>query len=112
MSRLCGLTPRTRSNDDSNKPDYQRTIRLTPSGRPASRIFWKMTGPWKPHSASPATPTAGPQNFMTAAGRRCSWRIWKESDIEVTNCIRRLTAFMNGEDDYLEARAIHLIREA
>jgi site-specific recombinase XerC len=68
------------------KPDCRRTIRLTHSGRPVSRIFWKMTVFLKPLSESPATPAAGPQSFMTAAGRRCSWRIWKESDIEVTNC--------------------------
>jgi hypothetical protein len=35
-------------------------------GGPASRIFWKMTALLKPRSASPATPTAGPQSFMTA----------------------------------------------
>ena len=43
--RLCAPMPRTCSNDGSNKPDCRRTIRLTHSGRPASRIFWKMTAP-------------------------------------------------------------------
>jgi hypothetical protein len=32
------------------KLDYELTIRPTHSGRPASRIFWKMTAPWKPLS--------------------------------------------------------------
>jgi integrase/recombinase XerD len=39
--------------------------------------FWKMTGRWRRPSALPVTPTAGPRNSMTAAARRCSWRIWK-----------------------------------
>ena len=42
-----------------------------------SRIFWKMTALLKPLSASPVTPTAGPQNFMIAADRRCYWRTWR-----------------------------------
>jgi hypothetical protein len=46
--RLCAPMPRTCSNADSSKLDYRRTIHLTLSGRPASRIFWKMTVPWKP----------------------------------------------------------------
>jgi site-specific recombinase XerD len=33
-------------------------------------------------SGSPATPTAGPRNSMTDAGRRCSWRTWRGFDIE------------------------------
>jgi hypothetical protein len=41
---LCALTPRTCSNDGSNKPDCQLTIRLTHFGRPVSRIFWKNDG--------------------------------------------------------------------
>src|ERR1700736_2024169 len=53
-------------------------IRLTHSGRPASRIFWKMTAPLKPLSVSPVTPTAGPRNSMTAAARRSFWRTWRE----------------------------------
>ena len=56
--RLCGLTPRTWSNDDSNKPDCHLTIHRTHSGRPGSPIFWKMTVPLKPLSGSPATPIA------------------------------------------------------
>ncbi len=68
--RLCGLTPRTCSNDDSNERNYRRTIRPTHSGRPASRIFWQMTGLLKPRSESPTTPTAGPRNFMAAVARR------------------------------------------
>ena len=75
--RSCAPTPRTCSNDGSNKPDCRRTIRLTHSGRPASRIFWKMTAPLKPLSESPATPTAGPRNSMTAAARRFCSRIWR-----------------------------------
>jgi hypothetical protein len=74
--------PRTCSNDASNKLDYQRIIRLTPSGRPASRIFWKMTAPSKPLNASPGTPIAGPRNSMTAADRRFCSRIWKGFDID------------------------------
>jgi hypothetical protein len=35
--------------------------------RPGSRIFWRMTAPWKPLSESPATPTAGPRNSTIAA---------------------------------------------
>jgi hypothetical protein len=46
-------TPRTCSSGDSNKLDSQPTIRLTHSGRPASRIFWKMTALLKPLSESP-----------------------------------------------------------
>ncbi len=75
--RLCAPTPRTCSNDGSNKPDCRLTIRLTHSGRPASRIFWKMTAPLKPLSESPATPTAGPRNSMTAAARRFCSRTWR-----------------------------------
>jgi hypothetical protein len=53
----CAPTPRTCSSDDLNKLDCRRIIRLTHFGRPASRIFWKMTALWKPLSESPATPT-------------------------------------------------------
>src|SRR5271165_591896 len=74
---LCALTPRTCSNDDSNKQAYQRIIRRTHSGPPASRIFWKMTAPLKLLNESPATPTAGPRSFMTAAARRFCSRIWR-----------------------------------
>jgi hypothetical protein len=55
-------TLRTCSNGDSNRPGCPLTIRLTHSGRAASRIFWKMTAPLRPLNESPATPTAGPQN--------------------------------------------------
>ena len=58
--------PRTCLKGGSNKLGCRRIIRLTPSGRPASRIFWKMTAPWKPLSGSPATPTAAPRNLTTA----------------------------------------------
>jgi len=75
--RLRARTPRTCLKDGSNKPDCQLTIRLTHSGRPVSRIFWKMTAPLKPLSASLATPTAGPRNSTTAAGRRSCWRTWR-----------------------------------
>jgi hypothetical protein len=70
------------AEDGSNKPDCRLTIRRTHSGRPALRIFWKMTAPWKPLSGSLATPTAGPRNSTTAAARRFSSRTWKESDTE------------------------------
>jgi len=80
--RWCAPTPRTCSNDGSNKPDCRRTIRLTHFGRPASRIFWKMTALLKPLSALPATPTAVPRNSMTAAGRRFCSRIWRGFGIE------------------------------
>jgi site-specific recombinase XerC len=85
--RLCAPTPRTCSNDGSSKLVCRLIIRLTPSVRPASRIFWKMTALWRRHNESPATPTAGPQSFMTAAVRRCFWRIWNEF---VISCARRL----------------------
>jgi site-specific recombinase XerC len=39
---------RTCLKDGSNKPVCRRTFRLTHSRRQASRIFWKMTAPWKP----------------------------------------------------------------
>ena len=58
------------------------TIRLTHSGRPASRIFWKMTAPLKPLNASPAMPTAGQRNSMTAAAKRFCSRTWRGLDIE------------------------------
>ena len=71
--RLCAPTPRICSNDGSNKPAYPLTIRLTHFARPASRIFWKITALWKLLSESPAMPTAGLRNSMTAAVRRfCS----------------------------------------
>jgi hypothetical protein len=53
-------------------------FRLTRSGRPASRTFWKTTVPLKPLSESRATPTAAPQNSMTAAVRRFCSRAWRE----------------------------------
>ena len=57
-------------------------VRLTPSGQPASRIFWRMTVLLKRLNESPATPTAGPRNFMIVAVRRFCPRTWKESDTE------------------------------
>jgi hypothetical protein len=65
------------SNDDSNKPGCRRTIRLTPSARPASRTFWKMTAPLKPLNGSPVTQTAGPRNSMTAGARRFYSKTWR-----------------------------------
>jgi hypothetical protein len=53
-----------------NKLDYQLTIRLTHFEQPASRIFWKMTGPLKPPSESPATSTAGPQKLYDRRGQK------------------------------------------
>jgi hypothetical protein len=70
-------SPRRRLNGGSSKPDCQLTIRLTHSGRPASRIFWKMTEFWKPPSASLAALIAGLRNSMTVAARRCFSRIWR-----------------------------------
>jgi hypothetical protein len=81
-SRSAAPTPRTCSNDGSNKPDCRRTIRLTHFGQLASRIFWKMTALLKPLSALPATPTAVPRNSMTAAGRRFCSRIGRGFGIE------------------------------
>src|SRR5262245_48132265 len=46
----------------------------------ANPIFWKMTAPSKLLNESPATPTAGPRNFMIVAVRRFCSRTWKESD--------------------------------
>ena len=83
--RWCAPMPRTCSNDGSNKRGCQLTIRLTHSGRPASRIFWKMTAPWKLLSELPATPTAGPQNFMTVAVRRCCSRTWRGFGIDLVS---------------------------
>jgi hypothetical protein len=87
--RWCAPTPRTCSSDGSDKLGCQRTIRLTHSGPPASRIFWKMTVLLKPLSASPATPTAGRQSFTTAAVRRCPWRTWSEFGIDCNQFIRK-----------------------
>jgi len=74
--------PQTCLKDGSNRRGCRLTIRRTRSGRPASRIFWKMTAPLKPLSGLPATPTAGPRNSMIAGVRRCSWRTWKGFGIE------------------------------
>ena len=81
--RWCGPTPRTCSNDASNKLDYRPTIRLTHSGQPASRILWKMTVPLKPISESQATPTAEPRNSMTAVDKRFCSKTWSGSGIEL-----------------------------
>ena len=35
------------------------------------------SAPLKPPNVSPATPTAGPRSFMTAADRRCCSRTWR-----------------------------------
>jgi hypothetical protein len=79
---LCVPMPRTCLNDGSNKRDCRLTIRLTHSGRPASQIFWKTTAPLKPLNESPATPTAGPRNSMTAAAKRFCSRTWRGFGIE------------------------------
>jgi hypothetical protein len=78
-----------------NKRVYQLTIRLTHFVRPALRISWKMTGLLKPLSESPATPTAGPRSFMTAAGRRFCSRTWRGFGIDVQSrplCLRMLSS--------------------
>jgi hypothetical protein len=90
--RWCAPMPRTCSNEGSNKPDCRRTIRLTHSGQLASRIFSKMTALWKPLNASLATPTAGPRNSMTAAAKRCYWRIWRGFDIDNNTIYKRYTS--------------------
>jgi hypothetical protein len=77
-ARLSGPTPRTCSNVALKRPGYRLTIRLTHFGRPVSQIFWKMTGLLKPLRGSPAMPTAGPRNSMTAEARRCFSKIWSE----------------------------------
>ena len=68
---------RTCSSDDSREPGCRLTIRLTHFGRLGSRIFWKMTVLWRQLSESPATPTAGPRNSMTAAARRFCSKTWR-----------------------------------
>ena len=83
--RSSGPMPRTCSSDGSGKLDCPLIIRLTPSGQPASRIFWRMTILLKPLNESPATPTAGPRNSMTAAAKRFCSKIWREFDIEPDN---------------------------
>ena len=82
--RWCAPTPQTCSSDDSNKPDCQLIIRLTRSGPPGSRIFWKMTAPWKPLSESPVTPTAGLRDSTTAAVKRFCSRTWRGFVLRVT----------------------------
>ena len=79
---------RTCSNDDSNKPVCRLTIRLTLSGRPGSRIFWKTTALLKPLNESPATPIAGRRNSMTVAAKRFSSKIWSGFGIEGPLCER------------------------
>jgi hypothetical protein len=44
--------------------------------------FLENDGTLEAASESPAMPTAGPRNSMTAAVRRCSWRTWKGFGIE------------------------------
>jgi hypothetical protein len=70
-----------------SKPAFRLTIRRIRSGQPASRIFWKMTAPLKPLNASPATPTAGPRSFMTAAARRFCSRIWRGFGIRASPAV-------------------------
>ena len=88
VGRWCAPTPQTCSKDGSNKPDYRRTIHLTHSGRPGSRIFWKMKALLKPLNESLATPIVGPQSSMTAAVRRFCSRIWRGfgTNLELWNC--------------------------
>jgi integrase len=45
--------------------------------------FLENDGTLKPLSESPAMPTAGPRNSMTAAARRFCSRIWREFDIDI-----------------------------
>jgi hypothetical protein len=68
--RSCAPMPRTFLKDGSNKLGCRRTIRLTHSGRPALRIFWKMAAPLKPSNGSPATPTAGQPSSTTSRSER------------------------------------------
>jgi hypothetical protein len=44
--------------------------------------FLENLAPLKQLNASPGTPTAEPRNSMTAAARRCFWRIWKGFGID------------------------------
>src|SRR5271166_6603133 len=62
-----------RAGPSTRKLDCRRTIRLTLSERQVSR----MTELLKLLSESPATPTAGPRNSMTGAGRRFCSRTWR-----------------------------------
>jgi hypothetical protein len=41
-----------------------------------------MTAPLKPLNELLATPTAGPRNFTTAAGKEFCSKIWKGFDID------------------------------
>src|SRR5262245_6584675 len=68
-----------------------RHYRLIHFERPASRIFWKMTAPLKPHSAAPATPTEGPRSSMTVAARRCYSRIWRGFGINLIRTRQSIT---------------------
>jgi hypothetical protein len=82
--RWCALTPRTCSNDDSNRLDSRLTIRLTHSGRPVSRIFSRMTALSRRLSGLLATPIAGPQSFMIVVDRRFCSRTWRGFDTNLT----------------------------
>jgi hypothetical protein len=55
-------------------------------GQPVSPIFLKMTAPLKPLSESPATPTAGPRNCMTAAARKFARGHGKDSILKARHC--------------------------
>jgi integrase len=50
----------------------------------------------KPLSGSPATPTAGPRNFMTAAARRFCSKIWRGFGIETTGIMGAEKLCLNG----------------
>src|SRR6201988_4928238 len=91
--RLCAPTPRICSNDGSNKPAYRRTIVLTHSGRPASRIFSRTTALLKPPSALPATPIAALRSSMTGAARRFCSKTWKEFATDLSRRTSWLTSF-------------------
>jgi AraC-like DNA-binding protein len=60
-----------------------------------------MTALLKSLSESPSTPTAGPQSFMTAAGRRSSWKTWKGFARQYLQSMIELTevAFLLGYED-------------
>jgi hypothetical protein len=73
--RWCGTTRGDDQATAETSGACRPTISLTHSGRGIT-TFCKMTAPWKPRSKSPGMPTAEPQNSMTAATRRCSWRTW------------------------------------
>jgi hypothetical protein len=57
---------------------------FTHFGRPASRIFWKMTALLKPPNGSPVTPTAEPPSCTIGEARKSCSRTWSGFDISGT----------------------------